>query len=283
MASPAAVAAAAGAVDADTAQYSRLPDGIHRVDLADGRSAVVKRRTGAPEDFFAAEAAGLHALAAVRALRVPAVLECAHEHLLLEDLGRGRPGPGYWEAAGRGLAVLHGAVAPGFGADRDGYCGPTPQRNPRMADGHAFYIAHRLQPQLAMARDAGRLDAREAALGERIAERLYTLLPAAPPVRVHGDLWLGNLHCCADGQPALIDGAAVHAGWAEGDLAMLTLFGEPPQAFFDAYREKAPLARGWRERAPLLNLYHLLNHLNLFGAGYHGQVLAVLRRFGGRA
>jgi Fructosamine kinase len=93
-------------------------------------------------------------------------------------------------------------------------------------------------------------------------------LPAATPVLIHGDLWMGNLHASASGELALIDGGAVHYGWAECDLAMLTLFGEPPRAFFAAYEDEAHRDSEWRGRARLLNLYHLLNHLNLFGAGY---------------
>lgn len=279
---PVAAAGAAGDVDAELLAAPR-GDGLHRIVLGDGRAAILKRRSNAPQGFFPAEAAGLDALRVPRGLRVPAVLGHGRDHLLMEDLGRGRPGAGYWERAAAGLAALHACAAPGFGFEHDGFCGPTPQRNRRMADGHAFFIECRLRPQLELAVARGLLGVDEAALGERIASRLYSLLPAAPPVRVHGDLWLGNLHCCGDNQPALVDGGAVHDGWAEADLAMLTLFGEPPPVFFDAYRERAPLARGWRERAPLLNLYHLLNHLNLFGHGYHGQVLSVLRRFGGSA
>jgi fructosamine-3-kinase len=101
-----------------------------------------------------------------------------------------------------------------------------------------------------------------------------------PPVLIHGDLWTANLHACANGELALIDAGAVHDGWAEADLAMLTLFGEPPPAFFAAYESESGNGGSWRERAPLYNLYHLLNHLNLFGAGYLGAVRAVLSRYG---
>ena len=103
--------------------------------------------------------------------------------------------------------------------------------------------------------------------------------PAAAPVLLHGDLWTGNLHCDAHGGPALVDAGAVHYGWAEAELAMLTLFGAPSAGFFDAYAAHATPDRGWRERAPLYNLYHLLNHLNLFGGGYGEDVRRVLGRF----
>lgn len=86
------------------------------------------------------------------------------------------------------------------------------------------------------------------------------------------------MHACANGEPALIDAAAVHCGWAEAELAMLTLFGLPPTEFCDAYAEHAPLRHDWRERAPLYNLYHLLNHVNLFGAGYLPALRAALAR-----
>ncbi|MGH8173876.1 MAG: fructosamine kinase family protein, partial [Rhodanobacteraceae bacterium] len=114
---------------------------------------------------------------------------------------------------------------------------------------------------------------------ERLSDRLETLLPKSLPVLVHGDLWTANLHACGSGELALIDGGAAHYGWAETDLAMLTLFGEPPSPFFAAYEVENKNAAGWRERAPIYNLYHLLNHLNLFGSAYLASVRAILRRY----
>jgi hypothetical protein len=107
--------------------------------------------------------------------------------------------------------------------------------------------------------------------GAMIAATLYDASDRDYHVTVLSD-------ACADGELALIDAAAVHYGWAEAELAMLTLFGEPPAAFFAAYRDAAGIDDGWRTRAPLYNLYHLLNHLNLFGAGYRGAVREILRR-----
>lgn len=242
-------------------------------------AAVVKRWPDAPEDFFAAEAAGLATLAGAGALRVPRVLALSAEQLVLEDLGEGAPKERFWIAAGRGIAALHQVRGERFGFKRNGYCGPTPQPNTPMDDGARFFAQCRLMPQARRAFDGGRIDADDLRAVERICERLASLVPAQGPVLLHGDLWLGNLHCCADGMPAMIDAGAVHFGWAEAELAMLTLFGAPPPAFWNAYAELSPTDAHWRERAPLYNLYHLLNHLNLFGGSYMGGVREVLGRF----
>jgi fructosamine-3-kinase len=251
-------------------------DGLHRLRLDDGRMAVCKRRQRMPASFFAAEARGLEALRAAAGLRVPDVLALGSDHIVLEDLGKGRPGPEFHPAAGRGLARQHARRGTAFGFDDDGWCGDSPQDNTRDPDGHRFFAQRRLLPQAHRAHAAGRLDSDGMARIESLCSRLPQLVPTQPAVLLHGDLWTGNLHCCADGTPALVDAGAVHHGWAEAELAMLLLFGPPSKTFFDAYTEAAPLARDWRERAPLYNLYHLLNHLNLFGDGYLPQVRAVL-------
>lgn len=254
-------------------------EGLQRHRLHDGRTAIVKRRRAAPGGFFAMEAHGLALLRAAGGLRVPEVLAVREDAIALEDLGRGAPVPGAWARAGEALARQHAHHAERFGLDRDGWCGDSPQANTFLTDGHAFFAQCRLLPQARRARDAGLLDASDVRVVEALCARLPDLLPAQPPTLLHGDLWTGNLHCCGDGELALIDAAAVHHGWAEAELAMLVLFGEPPAAFFDAYRDASGLAADWRRRAPLYNLYHLLNHLNLFGAGYLGQVRAVLRGY----
>jgi fructosamine-3-kinase len=257
-----------------------LGDGLHRIRLADGRRAVVKRRRDAPAGFFAAEARGLAALAESRTLRVPQVWGCETHGIVLEDLGNGRAGAADWQQAGERLARLHRVRGASFGLDTPGWCGDSPLDNTPGTDGHRFFAERRLLPQARRAHDSGLLSVAEVTRIERLCLRLPALLPEAAPVLVHGDLWTGNLHACANGELALIDGGAVHHGWAETDLAMLTLFGEPPAGFFAAYESTAGIDGRWRERAPLLNLYHLLNHLNLFGADYHAAVRGVLVRYG---
>lgn len=255
-------------------------DGLHRLQLADGRRAICKRRGDMPPSFFAAEAAGLRALAASGGLRVPAVYALGEDHIVIEDLGRGSPAPDHDHEAGRGLARQHATAGERFGFGHAGWCGDSPQDNTPDDDGHRFFTERRLLPQARRARDAGRLERADVTLAESLCTRLAELVPPQPPALLHGDLWTGNLHCDEHGAPALIDAGAVHYGWAEAELAMLTLFGTPSPALFDSYAERAPLALDWRERAPIYNLYHLLNHLNLFGGGYLGAVRRVLRRYG---
>ncbi|HEX5962015.1 MAG TPA: fructosamine kinase family protein [Rhodanobacteraceae bacterium] len=242
----------------------------------DARGAYVKRRDTAPAGFFEAEARGLAALRDARALRVPAVFEVDRHHIVLEDLGHGVRAADYWQRAGAGLAVQHHVTGVRFGFTHDGFCGDAPQANTPDADGWRFFAERRLLPQTRQARDRGLIEAGDAASVETLCAGLRERIPALPAVLLHGDLWSGNLQVCGDGSPALIDAGAVHYGWAEAELAMLTLFGSPPAAFFDAYMEHAPLRRDWHTRAPVYNLYHLLNHVNLFGTCYVAQLRAAL-------
>lgn len=247
---------------------------MHRTTLPDGTGVIVKQRRGVPADFFLAEARGLAALRAAHALRVPEVYEVDEQRIVLEDLGDAPPTADYWRRAGAGLARQHAAFVARFGFDHAGYCGDSPQDNTPDEDGWRFFAERRLLPQMRRAHDTGLIETRDVAAIEHLCGRLRERIPRMPPALLHGDLWSGNLHVCANGEPALIDAGAVHCGWAEAELAMLTLFGSPPSAFFDAYAEHVGLRRDWRARAPLYNLYHLLNHVNLFGAGY----LPALRR-----
>ena len=134
---------------------------------------------------------------------------------------------------------------------------------------------------MALARRNGVGDAAMQRAGARLMERLEELIgePNEPACLLHGDLWGGNYMTDTRGEPVLIDPAA-YCGRREADLAMTRLFGGFDARFYRAYEEVWPLGDGAEERLEIYKLYHLLNHLNLFGGGYHGSCMAILRRFG---
>ncbi|MBI4772265.1 MAG: fructosamine kinase family protein [Chloroflexi bacterium] len=158
--------------------------------------------------------------------------------------------------------------------------GSTPQPNQWEADGCPFFAEQRLMFQGRRAHEHGRLSRDSLRRLERLAARLASreLVPEQPASLIHGDLWGGNVITGPDGHAALIDPAA-HYGWAEAELAMTTLFGRFPDSFYRAYESVRPLAPSYRSRFEVYNLYHLLNHLNLFGRSYLSSVEAVLAKY----
>ncbi|MGA9531845.1 MAG: fructosamine kinase family protein [Anaerolineales bacterium] len=249
-----------------------------RLETDLGHTFFLKQNNNAPPDMFQREADGLRALAVSGGPRTPVPLLIGTSYLLLEDLSPVAPAAEYWRHFGQQVATVHNQRADQFGFDEDNYLGSTPQPNPWLEDGYEFFRLHRLLFQAEMAQAAGRLSRQDLQRVELICRRLPQLIPSQPASLLHGDLWSGNAIAGSDGQPAWIDPAA-HYGWAEAELGMTTLFGGFPSAFYDAYQQVHPLDAGWRERLPIYNLYHLLNHLNLFGQSYLPQVQSVLSRF----
>ncbi len=236
-------------------------------------------------DAFAAEADGLHALRDATDLTVPEVIghSDAGENpawLLLEYVPPGKTAPDYAERLGESLAVLHEAREGPYGWHRSNYIGSLPQANRTMDDWPAFWWAERLEPQLALAGDNGRLAGlnREWA---KLESKLPTLLAgAAEDGRsfLHGDLWSGNVYPGPDGTPVLVD-PAVYRGHREVDLAMTELFGGFPRAFYAAYEHRRPLTDGYEDiRRNVYQLYPLLVHVNLFGGTYVDRAEGALRR-----
>jgi fructosamine-3-kinase len=264
--------------------HQPLPGGdiniVVRLRCGAGSSAVLKQNPKGPPGLFQAEAAGLRALAVANGPRLPEIIAVGEGYLLLEDLGDGEPGHEFWADLGRRVALLHSQTGERFGFASNNFIGSTPQSNSWTADGYAFYARNRLGLQAGRAFSKGLINARDRQRVLLLAQRLPELVPLQPASLIHGDLWTGNVHAGRDGRPAIID-PATHFGWAEADLAMTCLFGQFPEPFYAAYLEVRPLTTGWRERFPIYQLYHLLNHLNLFGGSYAGAVGRVLDRFVG--
>lgn len=249
-----------------------------RIGTASGQSFFLKTNPQSPVGMFACEANGLEALRIPGGPRVPQPFLAGDNYLLLEDLAPAAPRPDYWSRLGRELAHLHCCTQPRFGFNQDNYIGSTPQPNPWTTDGYEFFANQRLLYQARLAYSRGRLPARTVHAVENLARRLPDLVPSQPASLIHGDLWSGNVISDEAGNPAIID-PAVHFGWAEAELAMTDLFGSFPGGFYRAYTEIRPLEPGFRQRYPLYNLYHLLNHVNLFGSAYVDQVQSIINRF----
>ena len=260
-----------------------------RVSAGGTRYALKWAPGGAPAAMVAAEAHGLQALAATGTVRVPAIIAASNEaalpmpdHALQPSFllstwlegGGARPDQA---RLGEELAALHRTTAPAFGLERDNFIGGTPQTNGWAPDWPTFFREQRLQPQLALAEAGGLLSPVRRHTLERLLARLDALLavPGAPSL-IHGDLWGGNVVAGPGGAPALID-PAVSYSHREAELAFTELFGGFSHRFYEAYNAAWPLDPGYARRRPIYNLYHALNHANLFGAGYLTMVDELLR------
>jgi len=240
----------------------------------------VKINTADNLPMFEAEAEGLQALTNSRSLRVPAPV-CSGiagkdawlimEHITLRSTGDDAQ-------LGSGLATMHQTRHPQFGWHRHNTIGSTPQLNQRTDDWVTFWAEQRLEAQLELAGQNG--------AGHSLLRRggmLQTALPAfftdyqPVPSLLHGDLWSGNAAFDTQGLPVIFD-PAVYFGDRETDLAMTELFGGFSPAFYSAYNATWPLDAGYATRKTLYNLYHILNHFNLFGGGYQSQALDMINR-----
>ncbi len=271
----------------------------YALTLSDGSRLFMKANRKENEDFFRAEAEGLEALRTAGAISVPAVIargsDDRESFLLLEYIEEGRRSPGASEELGRRLAELHladtekmtadndktnaASYVPGgrYGFLHDNYIGAGFQCNEPADSWTEFFIDRRLRPQFERASyywDSGYRKTVDRFLDK--AEQ-YLAEPKQPSL-LHGDLWAGNYMIDSCGEPWLIDPAA-YVGHAEADLAMTELFGGFDRRFYDAYRETAEIDPGYADRRDLYNLYHLLNHLNLFGGSYLYSVKSIVSRY----
>ena len=269
----AAITAATGErFDAPRARRAGGGDISEALLLDDGRRRFfVKLQAASRLGVFEAEAEGLAALGAH--LRVPAVVATGvaggRVYLVLEALDL--RGHGDAAALGTALAGLHRAPQARFGWARDNWIGASVQRNGWRDDWTAFWRDQRLGFQLDLAARNGHGGALQQD-GEFLRAHLGGLFDGytPAPALLHGDLWGGNHGYLADGGPVLFD-PAVYVGDRECDLAMSELFGGYAPDFHAAYRAAWPLDAGYPIRKILYNLYHILNHANLFGGGYASQ------------
>lgn len=269
----------------DIASLSSLGGGsisaAYKAQLSDGTSLFVKVSPHYP-DMFIKEANGLRELTKAKAIRIPCVLHADERILILEFLPASpqTSRKKFFEAFGRQFAAMHRFTAPSFGFYQDNYIGSTPQKNtPASALWREFYWTNRLLFQFRLAEKNGYADSALRKLFSGLEKNIASAIPddGEPPALLHGDLWGGNYLCIENDTPAIVD-PAVYYGHREADLGMTLLFGGFGDVFYAAYNESYPLHRGWQQRMEVYKLYHLFNHLNLFGDGYYGQVAETMRR-----
>ena len=246
----------------------------------DGARYFLKLNTVEKLDMFTAERDGLLELAAAEAVRVPEPIVAGvaegRSYLLMEALDLGGRSATAAAELGRRLARQHRTVRDEYGWHRDNTIGSTPQPNAWMEDWVGFLRERRLGFQLRLAERNG-VSPRVVERGEELLERLPEFFRGYEPSAsvLHGDLWGGNWGITADGVPVVFD-PAVYFGDRETDIAMTMLFGGFGSEFLGAYQSEWPLDPGFRRRVDLYNLYHVLNHYNLFGGGYQRQAAEML-------
>ena len=235
----------------------------------------VKLNQASQVPMFEAEALGLKQMLETRTIRLPKPIcwgtTADSAYIVLEWLEfGGSKNSQCWEDMGRQLAAMHRWNPPqskGFGWDINNTIGSTPQINTWTSDWAEFFAEYRIGYQFKLARRRGGHFPQQ----ERLMEVIPKLLAHQPqPSLVHGDLWGGNAAVTTSGEPVILD-PATYVGDREVDLAMTELFGGFPAAFYRGYNEVLPLDEGYKKRKPLYNLYHILNHFNLFGGGYASQ------------
>ena len=242
----------------------------------------VKLNSAKYADMFSAEAEGLAEIHKPNVIKVPRPIcygnQAGSAYIVLEYIPFGRGDNTSPLKLGKQLANLHRVTNNNFGWFRDNTIGSTSQNNTLSSNWIDFYREFRLEYQIKLAVDQGH-NGQLKKLGTKICDNLEDYFSGydPQPSLLHGDLWSGNYDYDRFGDPIIFD-PAVYFGDREADMAMTELFGGFSPNFYDAYNEAYPLDEGYEVRKNLYNLYHILNHLNLFGGGYYSQSVSMMQR-----
>lgn len=254
----------------------------YKLETSQGTYFMKYNHAGRYPEMFEKEAKGLKLLRNAEEIRVPEVIGTGEagdlSFILLEYIDAAPKTKGFWNNFGTSLAKLHKTFGKQFGLDHDNYIGSLYQKNDLHDNWTGFFIEERLQPMISMARNDGLIDKTVVGKFDNLFPMLGEIFPKELPSLIHGDLWSGNYMVDDRGEACIID-PAVYYGSREMDIGMSRLFGVFGEDFYRAYNEEYPMEPGWRERADICNLYPLMVHVNLFGQGYLGSVLSILRRF----
>jgi fructosamine-3-kinase len=255
-----------------------------KVTTDNGSNFFLKYNSSALNDMFIKEANGLNELSKANAIRIPEVLSFDKDYILLEFIPTGSRKKYFFEEFGRRFAEMHKYTSNEFGFYEDNYIGSNPQKNipdvKEKNDWVSFYFNKRILFQLQLAEKLGNsTDSLRKGIS-KLENKIEEIIgdTKEKPSLLHGDLWGGNYMVDENGDAVLID-PAVYYGHREADLGMTKLFGGFSSEFYKLYFETFPLEDGYDYRENIYKLYHVLNHLNLFGGGYYSQALSLIKYY----
>ena len=239
-------------------------------------------RAGLYPKMFEKEAKGLNLLRKTGEIKIPEVIGFGEDKdytiLVLEYINGKSKIHGFWKDFGKSLACMHNHSHETFGLDTDNYIGNLHQSNKPHKDWISFFVEERLEKQISLARDNGRIDLSTIKMFESMYRFLDDFFPVEKPSLLHGDLWSGNYMVSDEGKACILD-PAVYYGHRLMDLGMSKLFGGFSSDLYESYNETYPLESNWREALEICNLYPLMVHVNLFGGGYLNSVKSILTGF----
>jgi fructosamine-3-kinase len=254
------------------------------IRTADGNEYFLK--SGSESEIYQCEATGLRELALAQSVRIAQVAAVGKDYILTEYIRRGSASNSddFFRRFGKELACMHRFQSESYGFFENNFIGNNVQLNipdkKEQTDWTAFYYNKRLMFQFKLA-EKNRYTTQSLRNGmKRLENKIELILKESiePPCLLHGDLWAGNFICDETGQAVLID-PAVYYGHREAELAMTKLFGGFSRSFYDSYQQEYPLKTGWEYREGLYKLYHVLNHLNLFGRSYLYEAESLLSQY----
>ncbi len=254
----------------------------YKLSTNEGYFFVKKNSVSQYPQMFKKEAQSLKVLRDANELDIPEVVgigESGDEtFLIIKFIENGVKKSSFWDDFGQQVAALHKHTNTYFGLDHDNYIGSLKQYNRIHNNWSDFFREERLEKQVRLARDYGRIDKGTVVAFDRFYIKLDDIFPIEPSSLLHGDLWGGNFMVNNVGSPVIFD-PAVYYGHREMDLGMSQLFGGFDKQFYLSYNLHYPLENGWEKRLDYCNLYPLMVHVNLFGGGYAQSVKSILKKF----
>ena len=252
-----------------------------KVVTKSGKEYFIKSYFGTNNKILVNEVNGLKEIQKSKAIKTPDIIHFDESVLILNYIESGKKNKNFYELFGNQLAWLHKYTSDNFGFYEDNFIGSNPQINtPPSKNWSEFYWEKRLLFQFKLAEQNGFVDSNLRKLFHDFEPAYRNRIDGTEenPSLIHGDLWGGNYLIDYEGNPVLID-PAVYFGHREAELGMTILFGGFDKDFYKSYNSAYPLIEDWEKRLDIYKLYHVINHLNLFGSSYYGHTLSIIKSY----